>query len=259
MRALTRTACIATLLTTIAGRGAAAQDSAIEAQIRAVLAKNPQIVQDIVRDYLLQNPDLVRKMLVEMIKQKSQSSEPMPDRAAAISANADILFSSKHQIVLGNPDGDVTLVEFFDYNCGFCKRALNDKLELLRSDPRLRIVLKDYPILGTDSLDASKVAVALQMQDGGAARYLEFHRRMLGERRSDRATALRIAQELGADMNQIERDLAGDEVRDRIEENMRLARNLGITGTPGYVVGNAIENGAVGLTVLANRIKAARQ
>lgn len=257
MHSLIRTACIALLMTT-ASRGLPAQDHDIETQIRTVLAKKPQIIQDIVRDYLLQNPDLVRQMLVEMIKQKSSGAGPVADRSAAIAANADALLASKHAIMLGNPEGDVTLVEFFDYNCGFCKRSLSDKIELLRGDPRLRIVLKEFPILGQDSLDAAKVAIALHMQDGASGRYPEFHRRTLSERKVDRTTALRIARELGADMERIERDLAGDEVRDTIAENMMLARNLGITGTPSYVVGNAIENGAVGLAILASRIKTAR-
>lgn len=254
-----RLALVAALMIFGLAGGTAAQDAATEAQIRSVLAKNPDIVQDIVRDYLLKNPDLVRKILVEMIRQKSKAAAPMPDHAASIRSNAATLFSSKHQTVIGNPDGDVTLVEFFDYNCGFCKRSLSDKLELLKSDPSLRIVLKDYPVLGKDSLDAARIAIALRMQSFRGDRFLEFHKRLLEARRSDGATALIIARDLGADMVQIERDLSSDEIRTTVEENTALGRNLGITGTPSYVVGNTVESGAVGLAVLAERVKAARR
>ena len=96
------------------------------------------------------------------------------------------MFSSPHQVVLGNPPGNVTFVEFFDYNCGYCKRAMSDMLTLLKNDPKLKVVLKEFPVLGPGSVEAAQVAVAVRMQDKTGKKYLEFHQKLLGRPRPGR-------------------------------------------------------------------------
>ena len=120
--------------------------------------------------------------------------------------------------MLGNPKGDVTLVEFFDYNCGYCKRALTDMIDLMKNDPKLKVVLKEFPVLGQGSVEAAKVAVAVRMQDKTGKKYLDFHQKLLGGRgQADKARALAVAKEVGIDMARLEKDMASDEVK-------RLAR-----------------------------------
>jgi protein-disulfide isomerase len=186
--------------------------------------------------------------------------KPAAERGGAVASNAALLFSSRHQVTLGNPEGDVTLVEFFDYNCGFCKRALADMLALLHDDPKLKIVLKELPILGPGSIEAARVAVAVRMEDPGGQKYLSFHQQLLGGRGPvSKERALMAALDQGLNLAALERDMASDEVRATIAENVKLASAVGISGTPGYVIGNNLILGAVGVTALKARIAAARR
>ena len=161
-------------------------------------------------------------------------------------------------MTLGNPQGDVTFVEFFDYNCGYCKRALSDMTDLMKKDPKLKVVLKEFPVLGPGSVEAAQVAVAVRMQD--PKKYLDFHQKLLlGRGQADKARALAVAKEVGLDIARIERDLKSDEVAKTLEESMKLAEALGLNGTPSYVIGNDVVIGAVGLAALSQKVQAARQ
>lgn len=238
----------------------------IEAVVREYIQRNPQDIREIVRDYLANNPEMLQQILADAIRKQRPAAAPdrgTPNNAAktaAIKENATRLFSSPHQVTLGNPAGDVTLVEFFDYSCGFCKRALADKLELLKTDPKLKLVLKDLPILGPNSVEAARIAIAVRMQDPTGARSLAYHTKLLGDRLPpSRERALDAAREAGADMARLEKDAISDEVRTTIEENAALARALGINGTPSYVIGESLVIGAVGLATLRGRIDAARK
>ena len=154
-------------------------------------------------------------------------------------------------MVLGNPQGNVTVVEFFDYNCGFCKRALPDMMTLLKTNPNLKFVLKEFPVLGPGSVEAAHVAVAARMQDPTGKKYIEFHQKLLGGRGpADKARALAVAKEVGFDMTRLEKDMNSDEVKTTIDEDMKLADSLGVSGTPTYVVGDEVVVGAVGLDEL---------
>ena len=162
--------------------------------------------------------------------------------------------------MLGNPQGDVTFVEFFDYNCGYCKRALNDMVEIMGKDPKLKVVLKEFPVLGPGSVEAAQVAVAVRMQDKTGKKYLEFHQKLLGGRgQVDKAKALAAAKEIGLDMARLDKDLKSDEIGKTLEESMKLAEALGLNGTPSYVIGNDVVIGAVGQAQLSQKIQAARQ
>ncbi len=132
---------------------------------------------------------------------------------SAIKNHSEALFNSPRQVTLGNPQGDVTFVEFFDYNCGYCKRALIDMMELMSKDPKLKVVLKEFPVLGPASVEAAQVAVAVRMQDKTGKKYLEFHQKLLtGRGQVDKAKALAAAKEIGLDMARLEKDLKSDEI-----------------------------------------------
>src|SRR3954469_25360261 len=151
-------------------------------------------------------------------RQADASAEKMK---AADTEHRETIFNSKRQVILGNPRGDVTMVEFFDYNCGYCKRAMADMMDLIKSDPKLRIVLKEFPVLGEGSTQAAQVAVALHMQDKtGGKKYLEFHQKLLGGRgQADKARAMAVAKEVGLDMARLEKDMASDEVKNTLQES----------------------------------------
>ena len=225
-------------------------------------AQRTEIVR-VVREHFRSNPDVMQEILTELIKRRIPSSAanapPAPDKSELIKSNAQALFNSPHQMTLGNRQGDATIVEFFDYNCGFCKRALSDKLALLKGDAKLKIVLKEHPILGPGSLEAAKVSIAVRMQDPSGEKYLEFHQKLLtGGVPANKANALAIADSVGLDVARLEKDMEGDEVTTTLDESRKLARALGINGTPAYVVGNKILNGAVGFATLSNAIKSVR-
>jgi uncharacterized protein len=215
-------------------------------------------IERMTKEYLLQHPEVIQEAFAEL--QKRQQTADAEQHRTAVKKNAAAIFSSARQVVLGNPDGDVTLVEFFDYNCGYCKRALGDMVDLLKTDPKLRIVLKEFPVLGDASVQAATVAIAVRMQDGSGKKYLEFHQKLLGGHgQADRASAFAAAREVGLDMARLERDMASPEVEATIKENRKLAEVIGVNGTPSYVVGDEVVVGAVGLETLQEKVRAARR
>ncbi len=190
---------------------------------------------------------------------KQQKQADADKARATIKKDNATLFNSPHQVVLGNPQGNVTVVEFFDYNCAFCKRALPDMMTLLKTDPNLKFVLKEFPVLGAGSVEAAHVAVAARMQDPTGKKYIEFHQKLLGGRGpADKARALAVAKEVGFDMARLEKDMNSDEVKTTIDEDMKLADALGVSGTPTYVVGDEVVVGAVGLDELKQRSRLCR-
>ena len=214
-------------------------------------------LQSIIREYLVQHPEVLQEAMAEL--EKRQVAAEAEKTKAAVKNNAQTLFDSSRQVVVGNAQGDVTLVEFFDYNCGYCKRALTDLTDLMKDDSKLRVVLKEFPVLGPGSQEAAQVAIAARMQDKSGKKYFDFHQRLLsGRGQADRARALAAAKEAGFDMAKLERDVASPEVKATIEENMKLAEQLGLNGTPSYVVGSDVVVGAVGLEALKGKVKAAR-
>jgi protein-disulfide isomerase len=230
----------------------------LEAIVKDYLAQHPEDVERIVKDYLVKHPEVLREALSELLK-KRQPAAANVDNSQVIKSNEALLFSSPRQVILGNREGDVTMVEFFDYNCGFCKRALGDMQTLLKDDPKLKFVLKEFPILGPGSAEAARVAVAVRMQDPEGEKYLAFHQKLLGERgQANKDSALAAAKEAGLDVARLEVDMASDEVAKTLQENATLARALGINGTPGYVIGDSIVPGAIGAAALKERVQSAR-
>jgi protein-disulfide isomerase len=214
-------------------------------------------IETIIKTYLVSHPEVVEEAMAELTKR--QAAAETEKHEASVASNADAIFNSPRGVTLGNKDGDVTFVEFFDYNCGYCKRAMSDMLDLLKSDSKLKVVLKEFPVLGEGSVEAAKVAVAVRMQDPGGKKYLDFHQRLLGGRGpADKARAMAAAKEAGLDTARIEKDIASPEVRATIEENFKLAEAMGMNGTPSYVIGKQVVVGAVGLDGLKEKISTAR-
>ena len=214
-------------------------------------------IESIVRNYLVAHPEVLEEAMNEL--NKRQAAAEAEKHQAGIAQNADTIFNSPRGVTVGNKDGDVTFVEFFDYNCGYCKRAMADMLDLMKSDPKLKVVLKEFPVLSQGSVEAAQVAVAVRMQDPGGKKYLDFHQKLLGGRGpADKARAMAAAKEAGLDTGRIEKDLASPEVRATIAENFKLAEEMGMNGTPSYVIGKQVVIGAIGLDGLKEKIGFAR-
>jgi protein-disulfide isomerase len=214
-------------------------------------------VERIVHDYLVAHPEVLQEAMSEL--EKRQTAAEAVKHKAAVKAHAHLLFSSPDQVTLGNPKGNVTFVEFFDYNCAYCKRAMTDMLTLMKTDPNLKVVLKEFPVLGPGSVAAAKVAVAVRMQDKTGKKYLEFHQKLLGGRgEANAARALAVAKEVGLDMDRLQKDLKGPEIDKTLKQDFGLAEVLGLNGTPSYVIGDNVIVGAVGFDALKEQINTAR-
>jgi protein-disulfide isomerase len=214
-------------------------------------------IEAIVHNYLIAHPEVLEEAMNELSKR--QATADAEKHEASVATNADTIFNSPRGVMLGNKDGDVTFVEFFDYNCGYCKRAMADMLDLMKSDPKLKVVLKEFPVLSQGSVEAAQVAVAVRMQDSGGKKYLDFHQKLLGGRgQADKARAMAAAKDAGLDIGRLEKDLANPEVRATIEENFKLAEAMGMNGTPSYVIGKQVVIGAIGLDNLKEKIGVAR-
>jgi protein-disulfide isomerase len=215
-------------------------------------------IEKIIKEYLLSHPELMQDVMNEL--EKKQAMAEAEKHRTTVKENSTAIFASPRQVTLGNPQGDVTVVEFFDYNCSYCKRAMADMVELMKNDAKLKFVLKEFPVLGEGSVQAAQVAAAVRMQDKTGKKYLEFHQKLLGGRgQVDKAKALATAKDIGLDMARLDKDLKSDEVTKTLEESMKLAEALGLNGTPSYVIGNDVVVGAVGLAALSQKIQAARQ
>ena len=215
-------------------------------------------IETIIREYLLSHPEVLKDVIAEM--EKRVAAADLEKHRAAVADNHETIFNSTRQVTIGNPQGDTTLVEFFDYNCGYCKRAMSDMLDLMKNDSKLRVVLKEFPVLGEGSTQAAQVAVAVRMQDKtGGKKYLEFHQKLLGGRgAADKARALAVAKEVGMDMGRLEKDMASEEVKTTLAESFKLAEAMGLNGTPSYVVGTDVVVGAIGLDALREKVSVAR-
>ena len=211
----------------------------------------------IIKEYLLANPEVLQEAAAEF--EKRANAAQAEKHRVAVAENSDLIFNSPRSVTLGNKSGDVTFVEFFDYNCGYCKRAMDDMLALLKADPKLRIVLKEFPVLGPGSVESAQVAVAVRMQDPSGRKYLDFHQKLLGGRgEANKARALAAAKEAGLDMARLDRDMQSPEVKATLEESFKLAEAMGMNGTPSYVIGKEVVVGAVGLPALSEKVAQAR-
>ena len=210
-------------------------------------------IEAIIKDYLLQKPEILREA-IGVLEAREKAAETKA-RQEIVADPSGALFSGAKQAVIGNPNGKVTLVEFFDYNCGYCKRALNDLARLMKQNPDLRVVLRDLPILSPGSVEAAKIANAVRLQFPGD-KFWEFHQKLLGSHGPvGKAEALAVAKELGADMDRLAKDAAAPGITAGIDESDKLAKSLQVTGTPTYVIGDDVVVGAVGFDELEQKVE----
>jgi protein-disulfide isomerase len=224
--------------------------------VRAAEFSAPQKseIEGIVKDYLISHPEILRDMATEL--DRRQKAEETDQRHAMIAHAGKEIFDSDFQAVIGNPKGKVTLVEFFDYNCGYCKRALGNLADLMKGDPDLRVVLKDFPVLGPDSVEAAKIASAARKQISGE-KFWDFHQKLLlSKGHVGREQALAVAKDMGLDMAKLQKDAADPAIKDNLAELIKLGDSLSISGTPSYVLGDEVVVGAVGYDELKKKIDA---
>jgi protein-disulfide isomerase len=216
-----------------------------------------QAIEAIVKDYLVKNPDVLQEAIAEGEK-RAQETQKLA-QAAALKESREALHNSPHGVVAGNPAGDVTMVEFFDYNCGYCRKALGDIQALIKGDPKLRVVLRDFPVLGAESLEASKLALAAKQQLK-ADKMFDFHVKLLETKgRVTGERALAVAKEMGLDVVRLAKDAQGPDVKAALSENMTLGDKLGLSGTPAFIIGDEVIPGAVGVDPIRKTISDVRQ
>jgi protein-disulfide isomerase len=196
-------------------------------------------IEQITHDYLSKHPEILMEMSGELEKRRTalEQQQVVGEKAQTISENADALFRSATSYVAGNPNGDVSMVEFFDYNCGYCRHALPDVIKAVNDDGKVRLVLKELPIFGEDSMAASKLALAANKQ----GKYFEMHQKLFTEPgRADEQKALRIAQELGLDIDKLKKDAQEPEIKKTLDDTKTLARKIIGTplSTPYYLIGD---------------------
>lgn len=217
----------------------------------ALDAKQKEEIGAYIKEYLLANPEILVGMQ-EALQQKQMLAQQQ-QAETAIAENQKAIFNAKYDISLGNPDGNVTIVEFFDYNCGYCKRALSDMDAILEADKNVRFVLKEFPILGPDSLAAHKVSAAFRVL--APEKYGDFHRALLGgEGRATEESAIEVAGKFGVSEADIRKAMAEKPDDDAVRDTYSLAQSLGITGTPSYVISNEAVFGAVGVDELRDKV-----
>ncbi len=201
--------------------------------------------------YLMDNPRILQRMS-DALNSEIKLAQAAETRDL-IGKYREAIFNDPDRIVVGNPDGDVTLVEMFDYNCSYCRGALPDLAALIAEDPNLRVVLKEFPILSQESVDAARVAVVVSRQP---VDYWAFHQKLFTSRgQVDEAVALKAAADLGLNPGMLKLDLQSDKVTSVIQKSYDIAKGLNISGTPTYIIGDELIPGAVPIDQLRTRIK----
>jgi protein-disulfide isomerase len=206
-----------------------------------------------IEQYIRSHPEVIEQSL-QALEAKRQEEEKQRAKTAIGTRQNDLLHDPTSP-VSGNPAGDVTIVEFFDYRCGYCKRAAGAVTQLQKEDARVRIVYKDFPILGEASELAAKAALASRAQ----GKHQAFHEALFATKGDiTKDTILTVAGEVGLDAKRLETDMANPEWQAVIDRNRALARDLGINGTPGFIVGTELQPGALDLNGLKELVARAR-
>jgi protein-disulfide isomerase len=208
-----------------------------------------EAIESIVRDYLVTHPEV----LIEALKayEAAQREAQAKQQRDAVMAHRELLEGSAGSPVLGNPEGDVLIVEFFDYRCPYCRTVAPTIMETVRQDGGIRLVMKEFPILGPDSVYASRAALAAAMQ----GKYEAFHVALMAvDGKLTEKAVLTVAGDVGLDVAQLLQDLAAPEVDDALRRNAELANALGIGGTPAFIIGDQLVPGAIGLEDLRSLI-----
>jgi len=196
-----------------------------------------------VRAYLMENPEVLMEAIA--VLEQRQSEQKVVDDSTLVQVNAEALFNDGYSYIGGNPDGDITMVEFLDYRCGYCKRAHPEVTQLINTDGNIRFIIKEFPILGDQSVLASRFAISTQHNVGDAA-YAKVHDTLMTFRGDISETSLRrLATDLGLDADIIIDGMNSDEVNAVISANHALAQIMQINGTPSFIVGDQMLRGYV--------------
>jgi protein-disulfide isomerase len=210
-------------------------------------------IEQLVKDYLLANPEILREM-AEKLEAKQQEADQVT-RLEGLKSNAKAVYALPGDPVSGNVKGDVTLVEFMDYNCGWCKRSVGEVAELMKSDKNLRVVFKELPIFGAGSEYAAKAALAANKQ----GKYWELHQALFAQEGSiTEAVVDQVAEGLKLDMAKLKADMASDDVTQNLAANAELAKMLALNGTPAFIIDADVAPGYLPLTALQERVAAVR-
>ncbi|GAA6198664.1 DsbA family protein [Pseudophaeobacter arcticus] len=210
-------------------------------------------IRELVLETIRANPEIVMEAVA--ILERKQAEAENNALADILSAIRDRLEDDANAPVLGNPEGDVTVVEFFDYNCPYCRRAMEPVQGLLEADPNVRLVYREWPILGEGSVFAARAALAARKQ----GKYDEFHWALMAMNgRADEASVLRVASEIGLDVEQLRSDMEGSEIDEHIRNSAELAQALGFNGTPSFVIGNELAPGLVQQPQLMEMVESVR-
>ncbi len=210
-------------------------------------------VEALVREYILNNGD----MLIESVNKFQQKQEAEVNKQAEVKAKEllDSLKNEKNMAATGDMNGDVTVVEFFDYNCGYCKKAFDEIQLLLKDDKKVKVVFYDMPILGPESVEASRWSLAAKKQK----KYFEYHAAIMGHvGAKDEATYKKLAEDAGLDAEQLAKDKASPEIDAEIKKHIEMAQSLGIQGTPGFLINEKVFRGYIPYNVMQDAIKTAR-
>lgn len=208
-----------------------------------------------IETFLLDNPRLLERMSVAL--ETEIRTEEQERAQIALATLADDIYADPANIVLGNPEGDVTLVELFDYNCGYCRQVVPDVMALIEEDPGLRVILKEFPILSQGSVDAARVGILVNQAE---VDYAEFHTALFSSRGAVTGeTALDAAESLGLNRVMLELDMNNADVTSVIQRSYEIAQGLGISGTPTFIIGNEVLPGAASKAELATRIANMRE
>jgi len=210
-------------------------------------------IEQIISEYLVKHPQILEDMIVAL--EASRNQEAAEKAKLGLEENHDALFNPDPAVVAGNPDGDVTVIEFFDYRCGYCRASVDNLRKLIREDPNVRLILRDYPVLGPASLMASQAALAA----GRQGRYVDFHWAIMTiDEAVTEESIFAVAEKLGLDIARMKKDMASDDIAEEIGENIKLADALGINGTPNFIFGKEIVPGAIPYEHMVELVKEAR-
>lgn len=209
-------------------------------------------IENIVRSYLLENPELLRDMTEAL--QAKETAERDKRNVQLVMDNKESLYKSEHDYVYGNKKGDIGVVEYFDYNCAWCKRALTEVQKLADQDPNVRVVMKEFPIFGADSEFAAKAAMAAVRQD----KYWDLHVALMQQKRVTKDSVLQSAKELGLDIDRLQKDMQDPEIGKALRETAEIATKLDIQGTPAFIIDTSVNVGFVPVDGLKSMIADAR-
>ncbi|MEI8395483.1 MAG: DsbA family protein [Rhodospirillaceae bacterium] len=238
----------------LVGLGAALVGSPCRAEAPALNEVQKAAVENLVHDYLVKNPEVLVEAMGVLRERQAQAETA--DRRKGLKENRAALLNDPDAPIAGNPDGDVTMIEFFDYGCPYCKSVEKDLETLLKTDGKIKLVLKELPVLGPASEMASKAALAARAQ----GKYLQFHNILMTTRgQFTEESLMRLARSVGLDTDRLKVDMAGAAVEAALKANHGLAKSLSINGTPAFVVGDEVYPGAMDLAGFKQVVATARK